>query len=216
MASSTLSYLINFMRCTIIVNQHSISFAGLFVILLSMLFRGISNLLLTASLIHLFQEHISSALFLPLIYFTFHIIVGTLFNLKKRLPINLVSYWTTIAGKKSYMRCFHGPLSKKKFFQKFNLMKLKWLKLIIVKLVVYISYLVKVKLKLDVGALFNFLLTGFVCEVFSHISRLLYFKFCHVWKDILPVKANQKRKLKIFDTKLEIVKNETESDQFLV
>jgi hypothetical protein len=95
-------------------------------------------------------------------------------------------------------------------------MKLKWLKLIIVKLVVYISYLVKVKLKLDVGALFNFLLTGFVCEVFSHISRLLYFKFCHVWKDILPVKANQKRKLKIFDTKLEIVKNETESDQFLV
>ncbi len=201
MVSSTLSYLMNFMRCTIIVNQHSISYAGLFALFLSMLFRGISNLLLAVSLMNGVIEIHKIVLFSPLIILSLEIIFSSFFKsklLQNYFPVNLVSVWTSIAGQKNDWYCFLGKWNKEKVFRKLNMFKISWFIFFAGKFVIYVVYLILAKTEFNLGFLFYFLLAGSICEIFSNIFRLFYFRFCHVWKDILPVKTPQKRDFKIF------------------
>ncbi len=51
-----------------------------------------------------------------------------------------------------------------------------------------------------------FLIGGF-SELLSHFFSFVYYKFCHVWKDILPAKL-RKRNLRIFSSELEIISDE--------
>jgi hypothetical protein len=229
------------MRYLCFVNQHSISYAGIVVLFLSMLFRGISSLLLTALLVHFFQDQFSISLFVPLLFFILLIwnhfwvelwrtILGPFFNhtlSKTKFPGNIVSFWANVTVKNS-LYCYNSLPQfgfknlccvPEKIFYKFNIIKPMWLFFASIKLCVYTWNLITVYFYLEIGPTFIILLIGFISEVLSHIFRLIYFKFCHVWKDILPVKGNQKRNLKIFDTKFEIIPDtdsntDTDGDEF--
>jgi hypothetical protein len=206
--SSTLSWVINFLRYTCFLKQHSISYAGIVVLFLSILFRGVSFLLLTAVLVYYVFGPISVTALasLQLVLASFFVdeilkqIISPAFNL------NQYSFLRCIPKKVFTKLNLNQEILYKDTLYKFNLAKFLWLFYFnAAKFIIYFKILIEAYFTLEIGPTFIFLLIGFGSEVLSHIFRLFYFKLCHVWKDILPVKESQKIKLKIFDPKFEII-----------
>ena len=203
------------MTYTAFVNQHSISYAGLFVIFLSLLLRGFSKLLLIAVLVTLFHEQLSISLFIPLIY---SLCILVFFFSKKSFPGLIVSFWSSFGGRNKYcysfvprffckILCFDKILHCKneKIFLKINKLEIHWPSFVVIKSSVFITHIVMVYMHFKTSALFWILVVGFVSELLSHALKLLYFGYCHVWKDILPIHVNEKRNLKNFNSKYEII-----------
>ena len=203
------------MTYTAFVNQHSISYAGLFVIFLSLLLRGFSKLLLIAVLVTLFHEQLSISLFFPLIYSFFILVI---FFSNKNFPGQMVSFWSNFGAQNKYcyffvpiffckILCFSKILcsKNKKIFLKINTFKIGWPSSVIIKSLVFIPYIVMVYNHFQTSPLFWILLFGYVSELLSHALKLLFFGCCHVWKDILPIHVDKKKNFKIFSSKYEII-----------
>ncbi len=231
--SSALSVLVNFVRYTVIVNKGCINFTGCFVVFFSVLFRQLSFLILFLSAIYInyqlyhiylydtfFKRFARSILwmFWPILLFLFLLVqdATSLFFSQQKFFANsftdyLIAFWTSIAGHKKYVICF--PKVFNKIWSKFNLSKIMLPLGIIFKVIFYILAIMGFFLYLDRPYLphknffFLVLLIGFISELLSYFSKFIYYKYCHVWKDILPVER-RKRNLNMFSSELEIISEE--------
>jgi hypothetical protein len=217
--SSTLSYLVNCMRYTIIFSKRCISFQGILAIFFSVLFREVSFLILMSALIPILFVYFDEKdpLFWPALFFLFLLVqdaTSLFFSQQKLYAKSLTGYlfafWTSIVGRKKYVYCFPEFFCyKKKIMFKFNISVLMWPLGVLFKVIFYIYILADL---VDEGMQFVFytLLIGIFSELLSHFFSFVYYKFCHVWKNILPAKQ-QKRNLKIFSSKFEIIFDEEEN-----
>jgi hypothetical protein len=218
--TSTLSYLVNLMRYTIVINKHSISFTGSLVIFLSVLFRLFSFLILMFFSVLLIFWTLNDPFFLLALLFLFLLVQdGTSLFFShhdlhaKSLTGYLLVFWTSIVGRKKYVYCFSDVFCKKKVMCKFNLSKIMLPLGIAFKLLFYfLGFAISCVGEYDFG--FNLSLIGSFSELLSHFFSFVYLNFCHVWKDILPTKA-QKRNLKIFSSELEIISDKEENIELL-
>jgi hypothetical protein len=227
--TSTLSYLVNFMRYTIIINKHSISFQGIFVIFLSVLFRLSSFLIFMIILISLiFNSNESGTWYWSVLFFFFLLLqeATSLFFTQQKLYAKsftgyLFAFWTSIVGNKKYVYCFPKLFYTKKVMYKFNLSKVTWTFWVLFKFILYsiLVIIITFAFVLDefppefppeslpvLHAVLLILIIVLFSELLPHFLRFVYYKFCHVWKDILPAK-HHKRNLNIFSSELEIISN---------
>jgi hypothetical protein len=162
--SSTLSYLVNFMRCTIIVNKNSICFQGILVIFLSFLFRQISLLLLIFTLIlfslnSFFDDDDDDPFFgtataqFFLFLFVQHA-TSQFFSHQKLYAKSFLGYlavfWTSTVGRKKYVYSFPKLFYKKKVMYKFNLSKVMWPLGVLFKFIFYSLMLANFSTKTDI------------------------------------------------------------------
>jgi hypothetical protein len=207
------------MRYTIIINKHSISFKGILVIFLSVLFRQISFLILATSSIPLITESFEEkdSWFWSFLFFSFFAVqdaTSLFFSHQKLYAKSITGYsfafWTSIAGHKKYAICFPKIFCKKQIMFKCNLSKVMWPLGVLFKFILYGLELVYPSASFDKRAkdgLFYLVLIGGFSELLSHFFSFVYYENCHVWKDILPAKL-RKRNLRIFSSELEIISEE--------
>ena len=199
------------------VNKQSISFMGKLVLFLSVLFNELS-FQIVSSLFFILGILYLDYLFVPklwlglnelFILFYFLLLqnaTNRFFSNKKVFAKTclgcFLAFGASTAGIKKYVFCFPKKFCQKKIMCYYDLSKVMFPLGGLFKMFCCIVFFVLFFFGIHNSrfTVFTFLI-GFFSEVFSHILFFIYYKYCHVWKDI----SLQKRNLNIFNSHYEII-----------